>query len=326
MTTLRTRYSTVTIGPEDDGIRLDVFLARKFMRSRSSVHKRLKGQVLNTGGKTLKWSHHLKYMESIRIGKLEVPEPLVEVRFCILYQDECILVVDKGPGAPVHPSRSWRERTILSHLIKQTHNYNLKPVHRLDRETSGVLIFAKTAAAANNLMNQFRRRTISKRYLAIINGKPSFESYTVDAPLSKDCDFPISCRMRVDPLQGLPSTTELETILHHQGKTLLVVVPKTGRQHQIRVHLAHLGYPVLGDKLYREQGEPYLKLIRDNLDNNDLERLGHYRQALHAESIGFIHPTTNTDMLIRAPLPEDLQKLLGYEDGIKGQPQGLRLP
>ncbi len=304
------RYCSLSIGPEADGLRLDVFLAQSFSRSRASVHRRLAGQVLDAFGVALKWSHRVKHRQTIRVKKLCTPEPCVKVSYKILFEDEWILAVDKGPGAPVHPSRSWKNHTILSHLIKDTGQQNLKPVHRLDRDTSGVLVFAKTAAAVRALMDQFRTGKVQKRYLAIIEGSRIESRFTVDAPIGKDSDFPISCRMRIDRISGLKSITKFEVISCGNRKTLLSARPVTGRQHQIRVHLAHLQRPIIGDKLYRDNGKPYLAMLQDRLTGQDIERLGHTRQALHAASIHFTHPDTGREMLFEAPFPEDLKNLM----------------
>jgi 23S rRNA pseudouridine1911/1915/1917 synthase len=297
------------VGNQDAGERLDVFLARKFSRSRSELRSKLAGDVLSEDGRKLKWSHRLKEGEVIRVPSREHPEPQVEVTYRILHEDDWILVVDKGPGAPVHPVRTFRTRTLLTRLRADLDESGLKPAHRLDRETSGVLVFARKKPALTALMKQFKDGLVSKKYLAIVRGSPGFDQKTVDLPLGRDPDFPIRCRMR--PGSGRPAQTEFAVVQRYKDRALVSAVPRTGRQHQIRVHLAALGHPLLGDKLYQEDGKPYLAMIGDRLDDETLKRLGHHRHALHAQSLQVRHPQTGKQLRIRAGLPEDLESLLG---------------
>lgn len=297
------------MGSRYAGERLDVFLARKFSRSRSELRSRLAGDVLSADGRKLKWSHRLKAGEVLRVPSPEHPEPQVKVSYRILHQDDWILAVDKGPGAPVHPVRTFRTRTLLTRLKADLNEPGLRPAHRLDRETSGVLLFAREKRALTALMNQFKDGRVSKKYLAVVRGTPDFDHKVVDLPLGRDPDFPVRCRMR--PGSGRAAQTELTVLGRHKDRALVSAVPRTGRQHQIRVHLAALGHPVLGDKLYQEDGRPYLAMIGDRLDDETIKRLGHHRHALHAESLEFGHPRTGQRLRIRAELPGDLEGLLG---------------
>jgi len=298
------------VGPDDDGARLDVFLAGKFGRSRTQIRNRLTGKVQNASQAPVKWSHRVQTDEVIRVQTIIRPEPKVAVTYRLLYEDEWLVAVDKGPGAPVHPTRSFRTRTIVTRLREDLGQPTLNPVHRLDRETSGVLLFGRTAQTVSSLMKQFAKSLIRKKYLAIVRGSPDFEKTCVSEPLGPDPDFPISCRVKVDRENGRPATTDFEVLSRHSSCSLVAARPGTGRQHQIRVHSEHLGHPILGDKLYQEHGRPYLAMIHDSLDDETFVRLGHVRQALHAETLIFRHPHTKEELCIRAPLPEELQALL----------------
>jgi 23S rRNA pseudouridine1911/1915/1917 synthase len=273
------------------------------------LRSKLAGDVLSDDGRKLKWSHRLKQGEVIRVPSREHPEPQVEVTYRILHEDEWILAVDKGPGAPVHPVRSFRTRTLLTRLRADLEEPGLKPAHRLDRETSGVLVFARKKPALTHLMNQFKNGRVSKKYLAIVRGSPDFDQKIVDMPLGSDPDFPVRCRMR--PGSGRPAQTGFTVLDRQKDRALVSAIPRTGRQHQIRVHLAALGHPLLGDKLYQEDGKPYLAMINDTLDDETIGRLGHHRHALHAESLEIEHPQTGKRLRIHAELPKDLEGLLG---------------
>jgi 23S rRNA pseudouridine1911/1915/1917 synthase len=299
----------IKVACECDQQRLDVFLAEFFGRSRNNVRTKLKGKVRSAEGRLLKWSHRLRVNEIISVVKIQRPEPNVPVSYKILYQDQSIVVVDKGAGAPVHPARSFKTQTILTKLQEDLQDSQLWPVHRLDRETSGVLVFGRNKQVVTQLMKQFSSRTVRKRYLAIVDGRPSFTKICCRAPLARDLDFPIKCRMRVDHEKGQPAVTDFKLADCFRYHSLVAAILHTGRQHQIRVHLAHLGYPIVGDKLYRESGRPYLAMINNGLTDEDLSVLGHHRQALHAECLEFMHPISNKRLEIHADLPDDLVKL-----------------
>lgn len=298
------------VGAENAGRRLDVFLSHKFRRSRTSLTERLSNCVFDGRGRPLRWSHRLRSGDVVVVHSEVRPEPEVEVRYRIIFQDPWLVAVDKGPGAPVHPVRGFRTRTVLTRLRQELGRPGLQLAHRLDRETSGVLLLAEGASWLRALMEAFASRRVKKEYLAVVRGAPAWDRIRVDAPLSLDRSFPILCRMKVDPERGQKAATDFEVLTRRADRALVRAVPHTGRQHQIRVHLWHTGHPVLGDKLYLEDGRPYLAMIRDRLTDSDLARLGHTRQALHANILELAHPATGAPLRLEAPLPEDLQTLL----------------
>ncbi len=304
------RFAILRAGPGDTGERLDVFLTLRFKRSRTVIRRSLAGDVIDSAGRPIKWSHRLRQGEIVRVATIERPEPDVEVSYRLLYRDDWIVVVDKGAGAPVHPTRSYRTRTLLTRLRKDLADDGINPAHRLDRETSGVLIFGRRARAIKELMRAFRERRVEKRYLAVVRGSVGFDRLRVAEPLGRDGDYPIDCRMKVDRQNGSPAVTDLEVLDRRVDRSLVAANPRSGRQHQIRVHLAFLGHPILGDKLYQQDGQPYLAMVHGKLDADALDRLGHTRQALHAQAIEFDHPENGQRMHLTAPLPADLQELL----------------
>lgn len=307
----------------DDGSRLDVFLASRFGCSRTAVQQRLAGPVTDPAGQRLKWSRRLRNGEAVLVQRLLRPEPEVEVSYRILVQDAWLVAVDKGPGAPVHPSRSFRTRTILTHLRAELGEADLSPAHRIDRETSGVLVFGRGSAAVAGLARQFAAGQAAKEYLAVVRGRADFDRITLDAPLQRDPDFPIRCRMRVAAAGGLAARTEVEVLARGADRSLVRARPRTGRMHQIRVHLAAAGHPLLGDKLYQEQGRAYLALIGGELDADWLTRLGHTRLALHAAGLRLAHPESGEPIAFQAPLADDLRSLIvacAPVDSVVGSP------
>jgi len=302
------------VGAEAAGRRLDRYLADKFRRSRTSLVGRLEGCVFSRGAagpdRPLPWGHRLQAGEQILVRSEVRPEPEVEVRYRLLHRDEHLVVVDKGPGAPVHPVRGFRERTIVSRLRAELGLPDLEAAHRLDRETSGALLLARGREVLHALMRQFAGRQVEKRYLAVVRGAPAFERTLVEARLGPDREFSLTGRMRVVADGGQAAATELEVLARLPDRALVAARPRTGRTHQIRVHLAHLGHPILGDKLYQEGGRPHLDMIKDRLSADTLARLGHARLALHAHGLAFTHPLTGARLVFEVPLPEDLAALV----------------
>jgi len=184
----------------------------------------------------------------------------------------------------------------------------LRPLHRLDRETSGVLLMARSREADVAIKSMFAERTVHKRYLALVHGHLKLEGELVDEPIAPD-DGPIRVRMRVHS-GGKNAQARLRVLEHFGDKekfSWIEAVPFSGRTHQIRVHLAHLAHPVVGDKLYRGDGEAFLKKWRGELQLEDIQELGLPRHALHASAMKLEHPLTNHgEIELTAATPSDL--------------------
>ncbi len=228
------------------------------------------------------------------------PEPLP---LRILYEDEHLLAIDKPPGLVVHPAPGARRGTLVNALVHRIGTLAgvgdpERPgiVHRLDRDTSGVLLVARTAAALEALAKQFRSRSIDKRYLAIVRGSLKPASGMIDRPIGRHPRE--RQRMSVRSRRGRAAVTHWTVLERLPGATLVRLRPETGRTHQLRVHLAALGHPILGDRVYGVRravaagGPTYA------------------RQALHAAEIGFAHPASGERIVVRAPLPADLETIL----------------
>jgi 23S rRNA pseudouridine1911/1915/1917 synthase len=236
------------------------------------------------------------------------PEPLTAepeaLPLDVLYEDDDVLAIDKPPGMVVHPAPGAPRGTVVNALA---HRLGVlagvgrpdRPgiVHRLDRDTSGVLLVARTAAALEALARQFRQRTIEKVYLAVVRGSLGAASGIIDRPIGRHPRE--RKRMSVHARRGRAAVTRWTTLERLAGATLVRLEPETGRTHQLRVHLAALGHPIVGDRVYgaRRAGRTGVPLAFP-------------RQALHAAEIRFDHPGSGLRVAVRAPLPEDLQELL----------------
>jgi 23S rRNA pseudouridine1911/1915/1917 synthase len=257
--------------------------------------------------------------------EVEVPEArpteiaAEDIPLAVLFEDPHLLAIDKPPGMVVHPSPGHGSGTLVNALLHHVQDLSgiggaLRPgiVHRLDRDTSGVLLIAKTDLAHASLSKQMKKRSMRKEYLALAAGTPKVRKGEISLPIGRDPRD----RKRMKAFRKTGETPagarEAATLYAIErewpalGLTLLRCRLVTGRTHQIRVHLAAAGMPVVGDPVY---GRPRFDRVRDVALEKELKTFP--RQALHAERIGFRHPATHEPVEITAPIPEDLEKLLG---------------
>jgi 23S rRNA pseudouridine1911/1915/1917 synthase len=230
-----------------------------------------------------------------------VPEP---IPLDIIYEDEHFLALNKQAGLIVHPARGRWTGTLVNGLVFygkkwSTCNGDWRPgiLHRLDRNTTGIMLVAKSDEAHWRLARQFETRTIQKTYRAVIQGTPDLLADVIDLPIGKDKYMRERQAVRKEANGGRPAVTKYEIEENFPPYTLVRLTPKTGRTHQLRVHMAALGHPMVGDDMYG--GQPFV--------SGDFN---FQRQALHAAEITFIHPGTLEPMTLVAPMPSDMTTLL----------------
>ncbi|MFH1854059.1 MAG: RluA family pseudouridine synthase [Candidatus Omnitrophota bacterium] len=312
---------------EDSGKRVDNVATKNMAAlrpeleiSRAMIQRMIdKGEVL-LNGNIVKPGHKVSSDDKIEIDLEKLQrESLIEhdsktpkaekLPLDIIYEDDDILIVNKPAGMVVHPACGNYSGTLVNALLdypgfltkfnepRATNDEQriMRPgiVHRLDKDTSGVIVIAKNGIALRKLSKQLKNRTVIKKYIAIVRGIIDLDEGVIKAQLAKDKKNRI--KMRVDEEEGKEAVTYYRVVKRDKNKnfTVLEVTPKTGRTHQIRIHLSHIGHPVLGDTLYNG---PVIN--------------GLSRQALHAKSIAFIHPTKNKPIEFSAKLPPDIQRLL----------------
>jgi 23S rRNA pseudouridine1911/1915/1917 synthase len=301
------------------GWRMDVFLAHHFP-DYSRVHLR---RVITAGGVRVddrggKPAYRLIPGQCVRIILPDIPReaPRPEnIPLEILFEDEHLVVINKPPGMVVHPARGHWSGTLASALqfhFGSTLSSSGGPsrpgiVHRLDRDTSGVILVARSDLAHSKLARQFADRTIEKEYYALVSGSPLRDRDMIDCPIGFHPHQREKMAIRRDDLDSRPAQTFFEVVERFAGFAALRLVPKTGRTHQIRVHLNHIGCPVLCDKQYGGRSQITRGEIRHDPSDQILLL---DRQALHAKRLKFFHPEDRRTMEIEAPIPADMQAVL----------------
>lgn len=318
---------THTVTPGQEGLRLDQFLKVYYRRrSREQLKDSIKRGAIDVHrlcgeiGK-IKPSSLLLTGDIVKVLSKKKAEPPVSFDYRVIFEDEKILVIDKPGNLPVHPAGRFFFHTLLVHLRTQGFEKELNAnreyflVHRIDRETSGVLLLAKDRETCTLLTRQFAERTTEKTYLAVVHGilKDDFE---VSEPLRRSKSSPIKIKMECAPddPEALSATTRMKVLKRGKKYSLLACYPKTGRQHQIRVHLAHAGHPIVGDKLYSLTDREALPLYEwgpERFLTPEIKRkLSFPRQALHAHRLRFLHPGTRKVLEFESPPPRSFSDLV----------------
>ncbi len=284
-----------TVKEEDSGRRIDLFLAAQISEghSRSAIQKIISsGDVLLNNAVIKKPCHKVALGDSVRINLPEAkPSQLIpqDIDFKIIYEDGDVLVIDKPSGLVVHPGSAIKQGTLVNGLIRYTADLSdINPdrpgiVHRLDKDTSGIMVIVKNNSAHLNLIKQFARHRVKKKYVALVQGVVELDEGIIDLPIARHKkDFR---RQAVSFVDSKKAITRYRVLKRFKEATLLELTPKTGRTHQLRVHLAHIGYPILGDVKYGK-------------------KTAFPRLALHAAELSFFHPKGNKLVTFSSPWPE----------------------
>jgi 23S rRNA pseudouridine1911/1915/1917 synthase len=295
----------IVVPGECDGWRLDHFLKRRIGRlSRTRIQAILREQIFFTDGRAVRPASSVHAGETILLRRPAPVEPEVPRHFGILYEDESVLVIDKPAGLPMHTTAKFWRNTLTALLRERYPNEQMEMAHRIDRETSGVLLIARGRAVASYLTRAFARRDVDKTYLALCKGHPPDEGI-IDRPL-RLLDTPSHVMMGPAP-DGLPAVTRFRVLRRFATHALCEAKPETGRQHQIRVHFQSLGHPIAGDKLYGAGEALFMRACDEGVTPELLAVFdGLPRHALHAHRLTFPHPADGRPVTVECPLPADL--------------------
>jgi len=296
---------TYEVSAREAGCRLDQFLVQSSGLSRAAVQRLIRQERVRIGGEPRKASYRIRARDRVTVT-VPPPEPAgIEpepIPLDLLYEDRDLLVVNKPSGLVVHPGAGRRRGTLVNALLHHVAGLSAvggveRPgiVHRLDRETSGCLVVAKTDLAHQRLSRQFEARQVKKTYLALVHGSVKATEGRITLPVGRDQRE--RKRMGVRTRKGRETETVFRVVRSAPEWSLVEVMPTTGRTHQIRVHLAAMGHPVVGDKLYGGRGE-----------RKSPWKAG--RHLLHAWKLVFTHPRTGALVESTAPLPHDFGKIL----------------
>ena len=292
----------LTITENEAGQRADVVLAAMLELTRSNMQKLLDEGRAVKGTKVIKSNYKVKLGDEI-IVTLPEPQPLdvqpENISLDIIYEDEDVVVVNKARGMVVHPAAGNYSGTLVNALLYHCKNLSgingvIRPgiVHRLDKDTSGIMICAKNDAAHVSLSEQIQSKTAQRTYLAVVRGNIKTDSGVIETQISRDKDD--RKKMAVVKEGGRNAITEYEVVERFGKYTIVKCKLKTGRTHQIRVHMEYLGYPLVGDPKYSPMKMPF------SING----------QALHSLTLAFDHPRTGERMEFEAKLPEDLHKIV----------------
>lgn len=334
---LTVRGSDLRLKNEEVSVRLDTFLGHFIhWRSRTSIQGLIKDGFVHidaptpsapegTGEYQVERRPGRRLLHGTRL-RIEIPEPLRVQRsvsassdLVVLHEDDYLLVVDKPPNLPVHPSGRHLSDTLIQRVHaqydqkKERREFRIKLCHRLDRETSGLVLLARDPETHANVMRQFEVRDVDKEYHAIVRGLPDKESGVIDLPLAPDPRSEVRLKM-APAVEGLESRTAWRVLERYEDCALVACKPLTGRQHQIRVHMEAIGLPLVGDKLYGVDESIFLRYAADEQTPEDEEFLGLRRHALHNHYLKVTHPRTGAPLEVRSAIPEDMRQYLNERE------------
>lgn len=298
---MRTRYTRLIVS-ETNKLSKTLMEKFSFIRTKKDVEKLIIGKRLKVNNKIILADSIVNKNDEITILTRESDEPKVNKKIKIVYEDEDILVINKPQNIPIHPTGKYYYNTLKEVLKNKLKTEDIFVTHRLDRETSGVIIFAKNKKSAVSLQKQFEKRQVSKTYVAVCLGIIKKEEIVIDKPLTKMQRGEMRDYICVNQ-KGQKATTKINLIKHNNTYSLVRAIPITGRQHQIRVHLKSIKHPIVGDKIYNKPNKLFIKYLKEGLTKDLKEEFILENQALHAESIEFTHPKTKKVIKICSKIP-----------------------
>ncbi len=313
-----TESQVFQVEQEDAAVRLDVFLAARLPDfSRTHLRKAIVAGTVQVDGQRTKVAYKLVPGQTVTVHVPEIPRDTPQpedIPLDILFEDEHLVAINKSAGMVVHPAKGHWSGTLTSALAFHFQSLSslggaTRPgiVHRLDRDTSGVMLVAKTDAAHQHLAAQFASREIEKCYLAVCRGVPDRDRDRIRQPIGAHPHHRDRMAIRANHTTSRDAYTAYEVVQRYRGFSILHAFPRTGRTHQIRVHFAHIGCPVACDRLYASHARLSVSDIhRQTSDGTILLD----RQALHALRIRFVHPVTGESLEVSAPLAPDIQRLI----------------
>lgn len=296
------------ITEEDNGLEIRQII-RKHFKFSSKLRTKIKyGNLISLNGVTTPGWKKVKVGDVITVSLPEEMSnfPPEDIPIDIIYEDDDLLLINKQPFITVHPTRGCPSHTlangIMKYILDTDQSFKIRFVNRLDTDTSGILIMAKNSFTQNHITNQMKAKTIKKKYKALVNGSISLESLVDGVTVTSDDEFTVNLPIgrpdqesirRFVMADGAPSVTHVKILERFKNHTLIELDLETGRTHQIRVHLSHIGHPIVGDSLYDGAGEDIIS-----------------RQALHSYNLIFNHPITGELLNIEASLPKDIENAI----------------
>ena len=312
------QWIDISVPEHKEKERIDAFLTREISQvSRSQIQRLVKAGYITVNGVAVKANHVLRPMEAIRvfIPRARPIEVVAEnIPLEIVFEDDHLIVINKKAGMVVHPAFGHSSGTLVNALLGysktlSTVNTATRPgiVHRIDKDTSGLLVVAKSNFVHQHLANQFSKKTVERMYIALVWGQPKPATGTIETLLARSQKD--RKKIRVSP-EGKQAVTHYEVMERYPLTALMRLQLETGRTHQIRVHLAHIHHPVFGDHTYGGRGRQTGGLNRSDtaLAMELLKMMP--RQALHAKTLGFIHPVSGKAVSFDSDLPEDMERLI----------------
>jgi 23S rRNA pseudouridine1911/1915/1917 synthase len=308
-------FLTETRVPERHArLRIDIFLARCYgYLTRTEWQRQIRsGKIVYNGAVLTRHDKRINAGDLVFYTGRDAPEPEVDANYSVLFEDDFLMVINKPGNLPVHPAGIFYHNTLLT-LLQKRFQMKLHLLHRLDRETSGAVMLAKNAQLAAHFQKNFT--SVGKAYLALVHGVPQDNDFIVDVPIESD---PLSMREhRRAAFAGAreKACTRFVRLFSFSEYSLVKALPYTGRQHQIRVHLKHAGYPIVGDKVYGAACCLLQEFIKKGYNDEMSEKIKFHRSALHSRMVRFRHPALNKTVCVRAPLPDDMQQFIDLKRG-----------